>query len=443
MTENNGTYQRIERLKKEISSDQIRASARLKGDECAWTRDRQMPLPDMIRCTMAKKGKTPVIELDDYFEDAGRMEQMVSKQDYLQQRKKLNPEVFRQLNQSYLRDFYCGQEVKCWNGYIVLAIDGSAAEVPNSAENRKEYGVSENGNGGVARANCSVMYDVFNKFMLDIVIDSYPGNEIGEAKTLISSLREIIGSRPVLIIFDRGYVSLEFQDYLDALGIKYLIRLKSDAFKAEVNGMVSEDEEIFLEYTKNRLYNVKQRSLERWRDLSQRRGSTIRMVRTSFQDEKQGILITNFREACMKDIRWLYRKRWMIEEQYNTMKNKMKFESVTGNASIYVKQDFFAQTLVSNIIQDLIIRAEYQAVSKPRKKPLCHPIRINHNVAIGQFKKQFIRLMLEEDEACKTAMFWELIAKMERNILPIRELKSSPRKFNNANKTQCNLKDSI
>ena len=118
----------------------------------------------------------------------------------------------------------------------------------------------------------------------------------------------------------------------------------------------------------------------------------------------------------------------------------MKFESVTGNASIYVKQDFWAQALVYNIIQDLIIKAEHEAVNKTQEKPLCYEIRINQNIAIGLFKEQFIKLMLEEDEGRKSAMFISLIAEMERNILPIRELKGSPRKWNKSNKYKCNLK---
>jgi hypothetical protein len=53
-------------------------------------------------------------------------------------------------------------------GYIVLAVDGSRAEVPNSKENRETYGESENQYGkAVARANISVLYDVYNRFSVD------------------------------------------------------------------------------------------------------------------------------------------------------------------------------------------------------------------------------------------------------------------------------------
>jgi hypothetical protein len=125
------------------------------------------------------------------------------------------------------------------------------------------------------------------------------------------------------------------------------------------------------------------------------------------------------------------------------LKNKIKFESVTGKASIYVEQDFWAQTLVFNMVQDMITAAEKRAVRNAQKKNDRYQIRINENIAIGLFKEQFIRLMMEEEDSIKNAMFVRLIADMEKNIVPIRKLKGAPRKQNRMNKYKCNLKPSF
>ena len=58
----------------------------------------------------------------------------LSVQGYLQQRKRLNPEIFPYLNRKYLMDFYRSDEPRLWKGYLLIAIDGSKAEVPNSKE---------------------------------------------------------------------------------------------------------------------------------------------------------------------------------------------------------------------------------------------------------------------------------------------------------------------
>lgn len=49
----------------------------------------------------------------------------------------------------------------------------------------------------------------------------------------------------------------------------------------------------------------------------------------------------------------MYFQRWEIEKKYHTLKNKMRFESITGKSTIYVDQDFRAQVLVYNMLQDI------------------------------------------------------------------------------------------
>jgi hypothetical protein len=62
---------------------------------------------------------------------------------------------------------------------VVLAVDGSRVEIPNREENRRVYGESENKYGkGVARANFSGLYEVYNRFFLDIGVHHYRSSEL-------------------------------------------------------------------------------------------------------------------------------------------------------------------------------------------------------------------------------------------------------------------------
>jgi len=433
-------YERIRGLFSEIQSEWIKTIART-GDNNSWSRRRNMPLEDILTCTLSKKGLSTTMEIRRYFQEVKRMEQIVSKQNYLKQRKKLNPEVFRVLNQNYLKRFYGSQEVKEWRGYLVMAIDGSKVEIPNSEENRQVYGRSKTRYGeSSARASLSVIHDVFNRFLVDIDIDHYLANEIDAAKLHIGALKEVVGEQPVIIMFDRGYLSIEFMEFLEKAGIKYLMRLPKGSYKAEIAGMETPDEEVELFYTKSRLNYLKQKSPQLLEELLQRQSASVRIVKAILENGEQIAFITNLREGTTEDIQQLYRKRWSIEEKYHTLKNKLRFESVTGKASIYVAQDFWAQTLVFNMIQDLITGAEYRAAMRTKEKRLKYEVRINENIAIGLFKEQFIQLMLEEDDKQKDQMFKNLTADMEQNILPIRKLKSTPRKWKYYDKYDCNLK---
>ena len=99
--------------------------------------------------------------------------------------------------------------------------------------------------------------------------------------------------------------------------------------------------------------------------------------------------------------------------------------------------------LVYNMVQDLISAAEWRAEERGKKKGYKYEVRINENIAIGLFKERFIRLILEEDDNRKDAMFMRLTADMERNIVPVRKLKSAPRKWKYFNKYKCNQKPSF
>jgi len=438
------TRLRIEQLFLEIHSEWIKEAARLAGDLSSWTRQRDMPLEDILLCTLAKKGLSTAMEVRHYFQAMERAEQTVSKQDYLRQRQKLNPVVFKLLNRNYLKRFYGGQEAVLWHGHLVMAIDGSRAEIPNSEENRQVYGESINKYGKqAARTNLSALHDVFNRFIIDIGMHHYRSSEIEDAKAHIGALKEIVGERPVLIMFDRNYASLEFVDFLEKSGVKYLIRLHKGDYEGERAQMSSADGEVELVYTRARLGHLKVKSPERMRELAQQKSKRVRIIKTKFANGEAAAFMTNLREGTTAEMLRLYRKRWAIEQKYHTLKNKLKFESVTGKASIYVEQDFWAQALVFNMVQDLITAAECRAAKEAKKKRLKYEMRINENIAIGLFKEKFIRLMIEENDSRKDGMFRQLTADMERNIVPVRKLKSAPRKWKYFNKYKCNLKPSF
>lgn len=112
----------------------------------------------------------------------------ISEQGYLQQRKRLHPEVFSYLDDEYLADFYHSSEPKPWNGFWLLSIDGSKAEEPNSAENRERFGKSNNQHSelGQIRTLVSGVYNILNQICLDIEISHISASETELAKIFVS-----------------------------------------------------------------------------------------------------------------------------------------------------------------------------------------------------------------------------------------------------------------
>lgn len=436
---------RFQKFSNLLAEPELIKHARHKGSN-TFCRNRKMPLKDMLLCCLSKKGLTTVFELRNYFKEKEEKTMPLSVQGYLQQRKRLNPEVFSYLNREYLFDFYHSEEPKLWNGYLLLAIDGSKAEVPNSKENRERFGNSGNQHSeqGQVRALVSGVYDILNQFYLDIEIEHISVSETELAKRNLENLKQFHLKQPILLIFDRGYPSIEFIDFLETEGIRYLFRLSSNDYIAERKRMDSPDEEIILEHTYSRLKKIQKKHPERYEQLKKKSGTTVRISSSELPSGNELLLMTNIStDIAAKELADLYYHRWEIEKKYHTLKNKMKLESITGKASIYVYQDFWAQILVYNMIQDIRKSANEEVAETGKQNGSKYTMHTNENVAIGLFKESMIKILLEPEPQKCIKKLGNLQSEMERYVLPIRELPSKERKKNLSNKYCNNQKHSF
>ena len=427
--------------------EQIASIARGKNKN-AFTRVRKMPVRDIITSIMTRKGLTAAMEIRNFLKASGL--EAISKWAWLKARLNLNPGVFSFMNDRYMKSFYASvDEVRTWNGYIVLAIDGSRAEIPNSAENRKTYGTMGNdGESAPARCLISGLFDVLNDFFIDLQICTVKKSEIQAAEENVKALERIGIRQKALIIFDRGYPSLELLNYLEEHGIAYIIRISSVMYLKERRAAEGADCKVELEHTYRRMMRIKDNDEKR--DEGEKRyekikakGSTeTRLVRDKTPSGEEFAVLTNLPDTIKgKEIVEAYFLRWKVEEAYNTLKNKMKFESATGMASIYVEQDFLSQILVYNMMEDALHDAEEEIKKSPKKYK--YPRRINQNMAIGIFKDFLIDLQMEEDGKVRQEKMKILQSEIERYTLPVRKSKSKKRQFNPSNKYACNLKPSF
>ena len=436
---------RFQKFSESLSDPELINYARQNGKN-TFSRKRKMPLKDMLLCCLSKKGLTTAFELRNYFKEKGDFSMQLSIQGYLQQRKRLNPEIFPYLNRNYLMDFYHSDEPKLWNGYLLIAIDGSKAEVPNSKENRETFGNSGNQHSktGQVRALVSGMYDILNHFYLDIEIEHISVSENELAKRNLKHLREMEIRRPVLAVFDRGYPSLEFIDFLEKEGIHYLMRLSSNDYKAERKQMQSADDKVILKHSSARLQKIRKKHPEQYEHMKKKGKTTVRISRSAIPSGNELALVTDLPDTiAAEELAGLYYQRWEIEKKYHTLKNKMKFESVTGKSSVYVYQDFWAQVLVYNMVQDIRNSADEEAASSGRKNGNKYPMHTNENIAIGLFKESMLKILLEQEEKKRIQKLNELQEEMERYVVPKRERPSKERRKNISNKYKNNQKSSF
>ena len=191
----------------------------------AFTRKRKLTLYSLLMTLLQRKGLTLSMEIRGFTKMA-IIDEPISKVAYLKQRQHLNPDALLDLCQYHNRGLYDDGEMKDYKGYLLLAADGSAVNVPTTPETLKEYGTSSRkGTKPQAALGLSCLYDVINKTIITCTINRNKFNEATEAEKHLAQLPQLVGERKSIVTLDRGYPSLPLLLRLEKQQQKYVVRL--------------------------------------------------------------------------------------------------------------------------------------------------------------------------------------------------------------------------
>jgi len=141
--------------------------------------------------------------------------------------------------------------------------------------------------------------------------------------------------------------------------------------------MTKSDESVKLMHTHPRLSKIKMKHLESFEELKAKEYTITRFISSKLPSGNEIVLMANLPfKISGEEIKKLYFKRWEIEKKYHALKNKMKFESVTGKSTIYVYQDFWAQIVVYNMIQDILHASNERISEKSKIHKYKYPMKI-------------------------------------------------------------------
>lgn len=392
------------------------------GNANVLVRRRKMPVEDLIYSMINRKGLTLKMELRNYMKISHPGTE-ISKPGYLKQRMKLNPDAFKYLYQSHNKNFYSDPEIEpyTYNGYLVLAADGSDINIPTTPETIEKYGnASKRGGKPRAQIGLGCLYDVLNRFILDSSINQVKFDEMRIAQEQIENVKETIGDRyPYMVIMDRGYPSTPaFLKFIDT-GVYFVARLKSTDYKAEQQNLKSNDEDVDIELTKSRRRNYIEKKEETI--MMSREKFSMRFVTVALEDGTQEILATNLPrdEFPQKKFGEIYHMRWGIETAYEVLKDRLKIENFTGMKPTLLEQDINSTIYVSNLAEDIICDIEEQN-SEHLKKDFKHTMQLNRNISIGLLKSDMIYIILEQDVTRKKSLMQALYDEISTNVVPIR-----------------------
>jgi hypothetical protein len=361
-------------------------------------------------------------ELDNLFKVLFHKElpvHAVSKSAFSQARHKFKHQAFIELNAEQVEYFYSHFSYKKWEGYRLVAIDGSTCRLPNSDKLVEEFGIADTSETGVPiiLARLSQAYDMFNHIVIDSKLSSYHTSEHELALGHISSLQ---GGD--LVLLDRNYASFWLFALLISKGASFCARLKVGSWKVAKNLAVSGEKETIAEIFASKSSKVKCKAL----GLSFR-SLKLRFVCIELETGEKEVLITNIIDGVSyQEFEGLYHQRWFVEESYKQMKSRLEIENFTGKSPLAIKQDFYAKVFTSNLTAILAfpVHDKIKELTKNRKSGY----QLNFTQAISKMKNTVILLFTRPLENI-TQYINQLWSLFMANIEIVRPDRKNPHNF--------------
>jgi hypothetical protein len=362
----------------------------------------------------------------------------ITKQAISKQRQYINPELFKKLNEAYIQLIYNQRNIKKFKGYIVLSVDGSTIEMPNSKELKDYYGLQlgQEGSVGRVRGRCLGVYDSLNHIMPITRLDPYSVSEKEQIEKELENIKRLYDNQKVIIVCDRYYFGILFISKLEELGFKYVIRMRNNHYKKEKIEMKSNDEIVDLKVRTNSIFYAKEEDAQ-W--LKMMKSIKTRIIKTIIPSGEEEHLATNLSKEKLseEEARELYYGRWEIEKAFDVIKNKIKIENFTSHKVIGIEQDFYSQMLMFNVLEDTRISAEEEMEEGKKVK---YKYKTNMNILVGIFREKFMEIILcDREEVDKKTE--EFNKEMKKYLVPIKPGRSFPRKrMHSMNKYRHNLR---
>ena len=411
----------FETLRKELHSDKFIESYRLSPK--AFVRTRILNFPTIVSFVLNLLKKSISKELNNFSKQLHI--ERTSRSSVTHARAKFSSKAFVKLNKTLIEEFYQDNDFKTLNDFIVLAIDGSTVQLPNSQILKKTFGYSSNQTEQtMPMARISMLYDTLNGLTLDARIKPYNASERDISIEHLEALKSLnIDLKKILVIFDRGYPSYSMIYYLQENGIHFLIRSGSKFLK-EIN-------EIANAKIKDKILTVpfKRASKDAKKEIAKLFPDhlpthiTFRVVVVKLKNGEQEILLTSLisNKTYPRNIFYnLYFNRWGIEESYKFYKSGVEIENFSGKSLLSVEQDFHAAVLATNAHALLSLEATSEIQKLETKNiPRKYEYAVNKRVSMEVLKHDFVKVILNPEFDIEVFCF-NIKETMKKDRIPIR-----------------------
>jgi hypothetical protein len=332
-----------------------------------FTRNRKLPFAKLIIfilfLTASGKSRGVDIKSGEFFKGAQRSglwpdAEAVHRSGITRARKKVPWTIFRDILNKAVTLAYSlwpRDNSYLWHGMSVYAFDGSIYTLPATVEIRDEFdpqsGFQYQGKSHYPHCLVSTAYDVFRRLPVARSVVSIHGSEREQAQALLAAV-----SAGNVLLFDRGYPSYQFINYLrENYNGYFLFRCPAQSTFPAVEAFIrSSLQEDFIIITPSSDYlrrlNAKQRKKAKLIQL--------RIIKLVSPDGTVSVLLTNLlnqKSFPSDEIISLYFRRWAIEDHYRNEKVVLEIEKFHGKTPNSIRQELFAVAIMSVIARTLIM----------------------------------------------------------------------------------------
>lgn len=316
------------------------------GQVNVFRRKTKYTLRVMFWLIVSRIVRTLPVAIDSFFSAIGLP--VPSKSGFSMKRKVIRSGFFRMMNRTLVEEFYNGDSVRKWHGYVLLSCDGSRIALPDVEELGEAFGYYHTYQGEelYPSGKACVFQDTLNNIT---VCADMVGKDEDERHTFedhYEGAARLTGLRNIFLL-DRGYFSYNIMYMLIKKGYKFVMKARDTSWRREFLESGRRQEARAIRPSRNTtVYSNADWLNEPEKEL------TVRLVRYDHPDGTVDVLVTNLTPAegiTWRDIIELYRLRWPVETAYGIYKNDEALELFSSYRVDGILQDFHAAVILFNL----------------------------------------------------------------------------------------------
>ena len=394
-----------------------------RNPETDFSRTRKLDFASTIALVLSMESSSVKKELLDYF---GYSPDTPTASAFSQQRSKLLWETWDFLFHEFNA---CFPFEKTYNGYQLLACDGSDLNIARNPADVDTYFQTNPADKGYNLLHLNALYDLCSKRYVDAVIQ--PSRRENESLAMTQMIDRYGGGKKTIFIADRGYETYNIFAHVQEKQMYYLIRVKDGGGGSMAGSFHLPEKDEFdhamrLILTRKQTNEVKahpelykildKRSPFDYADLHEKPFYPVdfRVVRFAITEHSYECIITNLpkEEFPMEEIKKLYAMRWGIETSFRELKYAIGLVCFHSKKVEYIIQEIYARLILYNYCELITVNVVIH------QKDTKHVYQMNYTMAI-HICRYFLRNDISPPDVEKL---------IQKNLLPVRPGRADPRK---------------